>query len=155
MSDVEASQGAFQYFGIKDEQVALIIIQNNDGEKFLKPNVEPHQIASWVKDFKDGKDMVFNSGKNEFYAPWCGHCKKLAPILDEVALSFENDADVMIAKIRNNFTNEQFLDGSEVSDPGHIRDEVVGYYERLLGCSGRTAPISISQERNERRIAWY
>lgn len=35
----------------------------------------------------------------EFYAPWCGHCKKLAPILDEVALSFENDADVVIAKI--------------------------------------------------------
>lgn len=34
----------------------------------------------------------------EFYAPWCGHCKKLAPILDEVAVSFENDADVVIAK---------------------------------------------------------
>ncbi|XP_057795743.1 protein disulfide-isomerase [Salvia miltiorrhiza] len=129
MGDVEASQGAFQYFGIKEEQVPVIIIQSNDGEKFLKPNVEPDQIASWVKDFKDGnvqpykksepipevnnepvkvvvadtlQDMVFNSGKNvlvEFYAPWCGHCKKLAPILDEVALSFENDADVMIAKI--------------------------------------------------------
>lgn len=35
----------------------------------------------------------------EFYAPWCGHCKKLAPILDEVAVSFENDADVVIAKM--------------------------------------------------------
>ncbi|KAL1543823.1 Thioredoxin-like domain [Salvia divinorum] len=129
MGDVEASQGAFQYFGIKDEQVPVIIIQTNDGEKFLKPNIEPDQIASWVKDFKDGnvqpykksepipevnnepvkvvvadtlQDMVFNSGKNvlvEFYAPWCGHCKKLAPILDEVAISFENDADVLIANI--------------------------------------------------------
>lgn len=35
----------------------------------------------------------------EFYAPWCGHCKKLAPILDEVALSFDNDAEIVIAKI--------------------------------------------------------
>ena len=35
----------------------------------------------------------------EFYAPWCGHCKNLAPILDEVAVSFESDADVGIAKI--------------------------------------------------------
>lgn len=41
-----------KYFGIKDEQVPLIIIQNNDGEKFIKPNLEPDQIASWVKDFK-------------------------------------------------------------------------------------------------------
>jgi protein disulfide-isomerase A1 len=129
IGDVEASQGAFQYFGLKEDQVPLIIIQKNDGEKYLKPNVEPDHIASWVKEFKDGKvkpfkkseptpevnsepvkvvvadsfqDMVFNSGKNvllEFYAPWCGHCKQLAPILDEVAASFENDADVMIAKI--------------------------------------------------------
>ncbi|KAH6832790.1 PDI-like 1-1 [Perilla frutescens var. hirtella] len=129
MGDVEASQGAFQYFGLKEEQVPLIIIQNNDGEKFFKANIVPDQITSWVKDFKDGnvqpyrksepipevnnepvkvvvadtlQDMVLKSGKNvflELYAPWCGHCKKLAPILDEVALSLENDADVVIAKI--------------------------------------------------------
>ena len=35
----------------------------------------------------------------EFYAPWCGHGKKLAPILDEVAVSYENDAAVVIAKL--------------------------------------------------------
>jgi protein disulfide-isomerase A1 len=47
-------------------------------------------------------DIVFKSGKNvliEFYAPWCGHCQKLAPILDEVALSFQNDPSVIIAKL--------------------------------------------------------
>jgi protein disulfide-isomerase A1 len=35
----------------------------------------------------------------EFYAPWCGHCQKLAPILDEVAVSLQNDKDVIIAKM--------------------------------------------------------
>lgn len=35
----------------------------------------------------------------EFYAPWCGHCKEVAPILDEVAVSLENDSSVIIAKM--------------------------------------------------------
>lgn len=128
LGDLDSSQGAFQYFGLKDDQVPLILIQTTDGTKYLKPNLEVDGIASWLKDYMDGKvppyrqsepipeenkepvkvvvgdsleDMVLKSGKNvllEFYAPWCGHCKSLAPILDEVAISFENDADVVIAK---------------------------------------------------------
>ncbi|KAK4766061.1 hypothetical protein SAY87_007703 [Trapa incisa] len=129
LGDLEASQGAFQYFGLKEDQVPLIIIQSNDGQqKFLKANLEPDHITPWFKEYKAGKvlpfrksepvpkdnsepvkvvvadtlqDTVFNSGKNvllEFYAPWCGHCKNLAPILDEVAVSYENDADIVIAK---------------------------------------------------------
>jgi thiol-disulfide isomerase/thioredoxin len=35
----------------------------------------------------------------EFYAPWCGHCQKLAPILEEIAVSYQSDADVLIAKL--------------------------------------------------------
>ncbi|GAV71959.1 Thioredoxin domain-containing protein/Thioredoxin_6 domain-containing protein [Cephalotus follicularis] len=141
LGDIEASQGAFQYFGLKDDQVPLVIIQTTDGRKYLNPNVEPDQIAPWVKEFKAGnvlpykksepipeennepvkvvvadtlQDVVFKSGKNvliEFYAPWCGHCKKLAPILDEVAISFENDPTVVIAKLdatANDIPNDTF-----------------------------------------------
>ncbi|XP_027331944.1 protein disulfide-isomerase-like isoform X1 [Abrus precatorius] len=129
VGDVEASQGAFQYFGLKVDQVPLIIVQHNDGSKFLKTNLEPDHIATWLKAYKDGnvepfkksepipevnnepvkvvvadnfQDVVFNSGKNvllEFYAPWCGHCKKLAPILEEVAVSYQSNPDVVIAKL--------------------------------------------------------
>ncbi|KAE8709833.1 PDI-like 1-1 isoform 2 [Hibiscus syriacus] len=35
----------------------------------------------------------------EFYAPWCGHCQKLAPISDKVAVHYEKDANVLIAKL--------------------------------------------------------
>ncbi|XP_021759718.1 protein disulfide-isomerase-like [Chenopodium quinoa] len=129
LGDLEASSGALQYFGLKEDQVPLIIVQTNDGKKYVKDKVEADQIASWIQDYSEGKvaahrksepipesndepvkvvvadtlqDIVFNSGKNvflEFYAPWCGHCQKLAPILDEVAVSFENDKDIVIAKL--------------------------------------------------------
>ncbi|CAN8312856.1 unnamed protein product [Cochlearia groenlandica] len=141
LGDAENSQGAFQYFGLEESQVPLIIIQKTDEKKYLKTNVELDQIESWINDFKDGKvaphkksqpiptennepvkvvvsesldDMVFNSGKNvllEFYAPWCGHCQKLVPILDEVAVSYQSDPSVVIAKLdatANDFPHDTF-----------------------------------------------
>lgn len=35
----------------------------------------------------------------EFYAPWCGHCKKLAPIYEEVAKYFRGFDKLVIAKV--------------------------------------------------------
>ncbi|CCH45112.1 putative secreted protein [Wickerhamomyces ciferrii] len=59
-------------------------------------------------------DIVYKSGKDslvDFYASWCGHCKKLAPIYDELADVYKNTKDVQIVKIecdQNSATCKQF-----------------------------------------------
>ncbi|KAK7410605.1 hypothetical protein VNO78_01535 [Psophocarpus tetragonolobus] len=129
VGDVKSAKGYFQLLGVKEDQVPLIIVQREDGKKFLKSNLEYNHISSWFEAYKNGniapylrsepipevnnepvkvvvgnslQDIVFNSGKNvllEFYSPWCGYCIDLAPILEEVAISYQSDADVIIAKL--------------------------------------------------------
>jgi len=53
-------------------------------------------------DDKNFEDVVMDSEKDvlvEFYAPWCGHCKTLAPVWEKVASSFVGEPGVTVAKI--------------------------------------------------------
>jgi len=44
---------------------------------------------------KDTTKQVFA----EFYAPWCGHCKKLAPTWEKLANVFKNEKNIVIASL--------------------------------------------------------
>jgi len=58
----------------------------------------------------NSKDIVFV----KFYAPWCGHCKTLVPIWEELGEEFEENNKVVIAKIdatANSLPNDVSVSG--------------------------------------------
>ncbi|XP_015590317.1 thioredoxin domain-containing protein 5 homolog [Cephus cinctus] len=61
----------------------------------------PDAINGLIELTEDTFDKHVSSGSHfvKFYAPWCGHCQKLAPIWDELANSHSHDKSVSIAKI--------------------------------------------------------
>jgi len=63
------------------------------------------QFDELVKDNRE-KDIFI-----EFYAPWCGHCKSLAPVWDKLGEHFKDNDDVLIMK--SDSTANEF-DGIEV-----------------------------------------
>lgn len=71
--------------------------------RHLKSEEVPDNSANDVKIIvgKNFNEIVLDKTKNvfvEFYAPWCGHCKTLAPIWDELGAKFKDHANIVIAK---------------------------------------------------------
>ncbi|KAF2111555.1 thioredoxin-like protein [Lophiotrema nucula] len=73
--------------------------------KAILPFMAALASASSVIDLepKNFDSIVLKSGKPalvEFFAPWCGHCKNLAPVYEELATTFAHASDkVTVAKV--------------------------------------------------------
>lgn len=63
---------------------------------------EPFEENVRVVVGKNFEEVVLDAKKHvllEVYAPWCGHCKKLAPVYSELGAHFKDSENVVIAKM--------------------------------------------------------
>jgi len=104
--------------------------------------------------------IVFGSNKPalvEFFAPWCGHCKNLAPVYEELATKFASAGDkVSIAKVDadehkslgkqfgvQGFPTIKWFDGKKGSKPedyngGRDLDSLSKFVEEKTGVKPKT-----------------
>lgn len=82
-------------------------------EKFIKGDLKQHLLSEELPEDWDKTgvktlvatnfdEVVFNKDKDvlvEFYAPWCGHCKQLVPIYDQLGENYKDSETVVIAKM--------------------------------------------------------
>jgi len=110
---------------------------------------------------KTFNDIVLDTTKDvllEFYAPWCGHCKSLTPVYEQLGQKFANNDKVVIAKIDatandidhpavhvQGFPTILFFPAGDKATPltyegGRDLDSFVEYLEEHISASSAEAP---------------
>jgi len=109
-SGAEKDDGV-KYRGNRDQAALEKFIRQSLGQEETETAEEKEAPAAapTEPEVKDGLHILgagsFSTaiGKGDafvkFYAPWCGHCIKLAPAWDSLAKEFEKDDRVKIAKV--------------------------------------------------------
>lgn len=143
----------------------------------LEGKVKPHLLTQELPEDWDKNPVKVLVGSNfddvaldkskdvlvEFYAPWCGHCKALAPIYEQLGEKYKDHETIVVAKM-DAASNE--LEHTRVNSYPTIKlykkdtNEAVEYNgERTLeglskfletnGDYGRAAPDDITEEMDE------
>lgn len=100
-----ASDGSVKYRGARDLDSFNAFIreqlgqEDDDSEETVAEPPKP--VSPLVELTDDTFAKHISSGKHfvKFFAPWCGHCTKLAPTWEELAKTLEHDTSISISKI--------------------------------------------------------
>jgi len=112
-------------------------------EKLPEPDNEENVKIIVGKNFED---VVINNDKNvlvEYYAPWCGHCKTLAPIYASLATKLKDNHEIVIAKM-DATANE--VDGVSVQGFPTLK-----FYPK----GNKSSPVDYDGERTEEGFLKY
>jgi len=83
-------------------RTAQDIVSFINGKTGTSARIKEAPTAVTVLTDSNFDSIVLDSSKHalvEFYAPWCGHCKSLAPVYEKLAAALASDPDVVIAKL--------------------------------------------------------
>lgn len=109
-------------------------------QKFKAGEIEPIVKSEDVPEVQEnsvyklvGKEheQITKSDKDilvKYYAPWCGHCKRLAPIFEELADLYKTTDDVLVADLDHTLND---IDGVEIE----------GYPTIVLFPAGSEEPV--------------
>ncbi|KAG9750120.1 disulfide isomerase PDI1 protein, partial [Aureobasidium melanogenum] len=125
-------------------------------DDFVAGKVEPSIKSEPIPEKNDGPvtvivaknydEIVMNADKDvlvEFYAPWCGHCKSLAPKYEELGELFKPHSNkVTIAKVD--------------ATANDVPDEIQGFPTiKLFPAHGKAEPIEYSGARTVEDLATF
>ncbi|RMY70761.1 hypothetical protein D0863_05590 [Hortaea werneckii] len=109
-----------------------------------EPIPEKQEGPTTIVVAKNYQDIVMDDNKDvlvEFYAPWCGHCKALAPKYDDLASKFKPFSDkVTIAKV-----------DATMND---VPEEIAGFPTiKLFKAGAKDSPVEYSGSRTVEDLA--
>jgi protein disulfide-isomerase A1 len=123
-----------------DELVAAVVAGTAQPHLKSAPVPESNDEPVKIVVGEQFDDIVLNKDQHVFlevYAPWCGHCKNLAPIWEELGQHYADDKNVVIAK----------LDGTENDLPASAGLKIEGFPTLVVYKKGTNELISYSGKR--------
>ncbi|EED22025.1 disulfide isomerase (TigA), putative [Talaromyces stipitatus ATCC 10500] len=140
------SDTPIEYSGGRDLESLSAFITEKTG---IRPKAAYHPPSNvqmlTESSFKD----VVGTDKNvlvAFTAPWCGHCKSLAPTWEELAKDFARDENVVIAKVDCEAENSKSL-ASEF--------KIQGFPTIKFFPAGSSEPVAYEGGRSENNFVDY